>query len=63
MPKPQWGWFMVGVAATITCIFALNAGLGMSTADGGSGQRLLLMGIAVVAMFSFGRAFFSFRKR
>ncbi len=62
MPKPRWGWFAVAVVAFVTGIWLVGAGF--ATLDGGSGGPpggLLIGLVGLLAVWSFGRAFFNFR--
>lgn len=61
MPKPRWGWFGVAIVAVITGIFAVNAGLANGVVTGGPPGGLLIAGLALVAVWSFGKAFFNYR--
>ncbi|MFT3832993.1 MAG: hypothetical protein QM711_06700 [Micropruina sp.] len=61
MPKPRWGWFAVAMLAFMTGIWLVNAGF--ARFDGGSGPPggLWVGLLGLIAVWSFGKAFFNFR--
>jgi hypothetical protein len=60
MPKPQWGWALVALGALVAGVICVSIGLG--NFDGGSGPPggLLISGLGLLAVWSFGKAFFNF---
>jgi hypothetical protein len=60
MPHPRWGWFAVAVLATVTGVWMVSAGYFSQTGSGPPGGPLFAL-VALVAVWSFGRAFFNFR--
>lgn len=62
MPKPRWGWFAVAVAASITAIVVLQLGWVTITSTGnGPPGGVLFAAICLLAVWSFGKAFFDFK--
>ena len=62
MPKPQWGWFAVAIAAFVVGVGLVLAGWAVNPATGGF-QGFVVGGIALLAGFAFGKAFFDFNYR
>lgn len=60
MPKPQWGWFAVAVVATVTGVWMVSAGYFTQTGTGPPGGMFFAL-VCLVAVWSFGKAFFNFR--
>ncbi len=60
MPKPQWGWFVVGVLAMLTGIWLVGSGIS-APAVGNAPPGLLVGLVALLTVWSFGKAFFNFR--
>lgn len=61
MPKPQWGWFVVAVIAMVTGVFAVTMGWYSTSTQGGPPGGLLIAGLGLLAVWSFGKAFFNFK--
>ncbi len=59
MPKPRWGWFAVAVLAFMTGIWMVGAGFATFDAGGGPPGGLLVGLVGLLAVWSFGKAFFS----
>lgn len=61
MIKPQWGWFAVSLGAFVVGVYL--AGNGWATTNGPQGPPggLLIAVVGVIAVWSFGKAFFNFR--
>lgn len=60
MPKPRWGWFVVAVLATVTGIWLVQTGYFVQGASGPPGGLLFAL-VGLLAVWSFGKAFFNFR--
>jgi len=61
MPKPQWGWFVVAIAAALTGIGLIYLGFGTFDNSSGPPGGLVIGGLALLAVWAFGKAFFNFR--
>jgi high-affinity Fe2+/Pb2+ permease len=61
MPKPQWGWFVVAVIAVVTGVFVVSMGFGDFSVKSGPPGGIVVAVLGLVAVWSFGKAFFNFR--
>ncbi|MBK8448190.1 MAG: hypothetical protein IPL41_16305 [Micropruina sp.] len=61
MPKPQWAWFAVAVAALTVGILLANAGWMVTDNRAGPPGGLVIAALGLLAVWSFGKAFFNFR--
>lgn len=61
MLKPRWGWFAIAAVALVTGIWLAGAGFATSDAGGGPPGGLLVGLVALLAVWSFGKAFFNVR--
>ena len=61
MPKPQWGWFAVALAALVVGVYLAGTGWATNTSKEDPPGSLLLALVGLVAVWSFGKAFFNFR--
>lgn len=61
MPKPQWAWFAVAVAAATVGILLISVGWGFTPTAGGPPGGLVIAGLGLLTVWSFGKAFFNFR--
>ncbi|MFT4294317.1 MAG: hypothetical protein QM582_02765 [Micropruina sp.] len=60
MPKPRWGWFVVAVVAAVTGVWLVQAGYFTRNGSGPPGGLWVGL-LGLLAVWSFGRAFFNFR--